>query len=177
MVARPIPKDNRVLKLLVAYATMLNDQEELATAELRHMVAAHMHGMAALLLSADSSSGAHEPSLRAGRLRSIKGEILERMGHPDLTLAEVARSQQISESYIRQLLAENGTTFTDFVRNGRLTRAHAILVDPHRADRSISAIAFEAGFSDLSYFNRTFRRRYGATPSEIREAARLVRRD
>ncbi|SDS35806.1 AraC family transcriptional regulator [Bradyrhizobium canariense] len=168
LVARPIPRDNRVLQHLVGYATMLNDQAELANAELRRMVATHMHSLAALLLGG-GEPGLHEQGLRAARLRSIKDHIRERIGRHDLTLADVARSQQISESYIRQLLAENGTTFTDFVLAGRLTRAHRMLVDPSYADRSISAVAFEAGFGDLSYFNRTFRRRYGATPSDVRQ--------
>jgi AraC-like DNA-binding protein len=172
LIARPIPKDNRVLKLMVGYATMLNDQEELATAELRGIVATHMHSLAALLLGGDGGLGLHEQGLRAARLRSIKDHIRERIGHHDLTLADMARSLQISESYIRQLLAENGTTFTDFVLGGRLTRAHRMLVDPRYADRSISAVAYEAGFGDLSYFNRTFRRRYGATPSDVRQGAR-----
>jgi AraC-like DNA-binding protein len=43
-----------------------------------------------------------------------------------------------------------------------------------RYDRlSITEIAYEAGFSDLSYFNRTFRRAHGATPSDIRKQAML----
>ena len=172
LIARPIPKDNRVLKLMVGYANMLNDQEELASVELRRMVATHMHNLAALLLGGDGGLGLHERGLRAARLRSIKEHIRERLGHHDLTLADVARNQQISESYIRQLLAENGTTFTDLVLAGRLTRAHHMLVDLRFGDRSISAVAYEAGFGDLSYFNRTFRRRYGATPSDVRHGAR-----
>jgi AraC-like DNA-binding protein len=175
LVARPIPRDNRTLRLLVGYATMLNDQDELATAELRHLVATHMHSLAALLLGGNGDLAVREQGLRAARLSSIKGDILARIGHHDLTLADVARNQQISESYIRQLLAENGTTFTDFVLSGRLTRAHRMLTDPHYGDRSISAVAYEAGFGDLSYFNRTFRRRYGATPSDVREAARRAK--
>jgi AraC-like DNA-binding protein len=175
LVARPIPRDNRILRLLVGYATMLNDQDKLATSELRHIVAAHMHGLAALLLGGKGDLVAGEQGLRAARLTPIKNDIMERIGRHELTLADVARSQQISESYIRQLLAENGTTFTDFVLGGRLTRAHRMLTDPHYGDRSISAVAYEAGFGDLSYFNRTFRRRYGATPSEIREAARRAK--
>jgi AraC-like DNA-binding protein len=31
------------------------------------------------------------------------------------------------------------------------------------------AVAAEAAFTDLSYFNRAFRRRFGATPSAMRE--------
>jgi AraC-like DNA-binding protein len=175
LVARPIPRDNRVLRLLAGYATMLNDQDELATSELRHMVASHMHGLAALLLGGNVDLAVREQGLRAARLKSIKNDILERIGRHDLTLADLARSQQISESYIRQLLAENGTTFTDFVLGERLTRAHRMLTDPRCGDRSISAVAYEAGFGDLSYFNRTFRRRYGATPSDVREAARQTK--
>jgi AraC-like DNA-binding protein len=50
----------------------------------------------------------------------------------------------------------------------RLLRAYRSLNDPNLTDRSISALAFEAGFGDLSYFNRTFRRRFGMTPSDVR---------
>ncbi|KJC50978.1 hypothetical protein UP09_02645 [Bradyrhizobium sp. LTSP885] len=171
LVARPIPRDNRVLQFLAGYATMLNDQAALATPDLRNMVASHLHDMAALLLGGSGGRGAHEQGLRAVRLRAIKEHIRARIGHHDLTLANVARSQQISESYLRQLLADGGTTFTDFVLAGRLARAHRMLIDPGHADRSISAVAFEAGFGDLSYFNRTFRRRYGATPTDVRMGA------
>jgi AraC-like DNA-binding protein len=45
-----------------------------------------------------------------------------------------------------------------------------MLTDRRRADRSIASIAFESGFGDLSYFNRTFKRFYGSPPSEIRGA-------
>jgi AraC-like DNA-binding protein len=35
----------------------------------------------------------------------------------------------------------------------------------------ISDIAAEAGFSEVTAFNRAFRRRYGATPSDVRAGA------
>lgn len=172
MVARPISRDNRVLQFMVGYAKMLNDQQELATAELRRMVTTHMHGLAALLLGGDGGLGLNDQGLRAARLRSIKDHIRDRIGQHGLAIADVARSLQISESYVRQLLAENGTTFTDLVLSGRLARAHRMLIDPRYSEHGISAIAYEAGFGDLSYFNRTFRRRYRATPSDIRHGAR-----
>jgi AraC-like DNA-binding protein len=39
------------------------------------------------------------------------------------------------------------------------------------ASWTITAIAFEAGFGDLSYFNRVFCRLYAASPSEVRAKA------
>jgi AraC-like DNA-binding protein len=47
-----------------------------------------------------------------------------------------------------------------------------MLTDPRFADRSIASVAFDARFGDVSYFNRSFRRRFGVTPSEIRAEAK-----
>ena len=49
----------------------------------------------------------------------------------------------------------------------RLKRVHGDLTDP-LIRRSISDIVYDAGFGDVSHFNRAFRRRYGASPSEVR---------
>ena len=85
----------------------------------------------------------------------------------------MAARQGISEAYVRKLFEGEGTSFTDFVLEQRLAHARRLLSDPRYADRSITSIATDAGFGDLSYFNRCFRRRFGETPSAVRaEAAR-----
>jgi AraC-like DNA-binding protein len=49
-----------------------------------------------------------------------------------------------------------------------------MLSSPGFAAEPISSIAYDVGFSDLSYFNRAFRRRYDRTPRDLRaEAAKL----
>ena len=90
--------------------------------------------------------------------------------HSDLSPAAVARRQRISDSYIRKLFEGEGSSFSEFVLTRRLARAHCMLTDQRWADRSIAWIAFQSGFGDLSYFNRTFKRFYMATPSELRAA-------
>ena len=65
--------------------------------------------------------------------------------------------------------ADAGTTFTEFLRQQRLARAYRLLGDPAQKDRNVADLAYAAGFSDLSHFNRAFRRRYGVTPREIRK--------
>jgi len=50
----------------------------------------------------------------------------------------------------------------------RLALAYRKLRSHRFSARTISSVAHDAGFGDLSYFNRTFRRRYGIAPSDAR---------
>ncbi len=45
---------------------------------------------------------------------------------------------------------------------------HAMLADRRCAGLRVAEIAFAAGFSDISHFNRSFRRRFGLTPTAAR---------
>lgn len=54
----------------------------------------------------------------------------------------------------------------------RLILAHRMLTDPRCSCDKISTIALDAGFGDLSYFNRVFRRHFGDTPSDVRTTLR-----
>lgn len=170
LVARPIARDSQALRLLVGYSSVLNEEGALATAELRRTISGHMHELAAVLLG-----GRVEPhfaeGLRAARLKALKNDILHRITQSSLAVGEIAASQRISERYIRQLFAGEGTTFTDFVREARLARAWQMLTDASQLHRPIHEIAYESGFGDLSYFNRAFRQQYDMTPSRARELA------
>ena len=80
----------------------------------------------------------------------------------------MALRQRVSLRYVQMLFEQEGTTFSQYVIGQRLLRAYRMLTNLRFADRSITSVAFDAGFGDLSYFNRAFRRRFGGTPSEIR---------
>jgi AraC-like DNA-binding protein len=60
-------------------------------------------------------------------------------------------------------------TFTEFVLEQRLLSARRLLSSPNGHQGKIGTVAYNVGFNDLSYFNRTFRRRFGVTPSEWRD--------
>lgn len=59
-----------------------------------------------------------------------------------------------------------GTTWSDYLNSVRLDRAAECLTATR--DR-ISAIAYDTGFSNVTYFNRLFRAAYGCSPSEYRK--------
>jgi AraC-like DNA-binding protein len=108
---------------------------------------------------------------RAARTHAIKLDIVANLVRRDLSPATVAARVGISPRYARQLLAEAGTSFSEFVLMGRLTLAYRLLCDPRQAAKPISAVALDCGFGDLSYFNKSFRQRYGETPSDVRKTA------
>jgi AraC-like DNA-binding protein len=77
----------------------------------------------------------------------------------------------VTPRYLQRLFESDGSTFSTFLLQRRLARAHRALRDPQSAQKRVSEIAYDVGFGDLSYFNRCFRRLYGASPRDIREAA------
>lgn len=169
-----VPRDNEAMRLVTGYVKVLKDEIGHMSPELQAASAAHVQDLVALALGArpDATHIARGRGVRAARLRALKADILTNLIRRDMSIETVARRHGISPRYVRTLFDSDQTTFTDFVLNQRLARAHRCLVDPRFAGRMISTIAFESGFGDLSYFNHVFRRRYGATPSDIRAAAR-----
>lgn len=171
-VLRPIRRGTGPLNLLANYVGALIDDPVIVAPDMRQLIVAQLCDLIAVTLGAtrDAAAVAEGRGIRAARLRAIKSDIEAHLAHGDLSPAAVARRQGISDSYIRKLFEGEGTSFSGFVLVRRLVRAHRMLTDRRWADRSIASIAFEAGFGDLSYFNRAFKRVYRATPSEIREA-------
>jgi AraC-like DNA-binding protein len=126
----------------------------------------------ALGASGDAAQLARARGLRAARLRAIKTDIASQLGQPDLTVGAVAVRQGVSPRYVQLLFETEGITFSQFVLGRRLARAHRLLTDPRCDTCTITAVALEAGFGDISTFNHAFRRTYGASPSDVRAAAR-----
>lgn len=171
-VLRPIPRGTGPLGLLSHYAGALMDEPALAVPETRQLIATQLCDLIAVTIGAtrDGIALAEGRGIRAARLRALKGDIEARLTEPDLSASTLAMRHRISESYVRKLFESEGASFSEFVLHRRLVRAHRMLSDWRAEERGIMRIAFECGFGDLSYFNRTFKRLYGATPSEVRAA-------
>ncbi|RUZ88595.1 AraC family transcriptional regulator, partial [Mesorhizobium sp. M7A.F.Ca.US.003.02.2.1] len=168
---QPLPTSGGAMRLLLDYVRSIQDAGDVLTPEAWHLATTHIFDLVALAMGAtrDAAEIARGRGVRVARLRAIKAEITAHGG--DLSAEDIARRHRLSARYIRKLFESEGTSLSDFMLCQRLLRAHRMLSNPRHAGRSITAIAFEAGFNDLSYFNRAFRRRYGATPSDVRAAA------
>jgi AraC-like DNA-binding protein len=170
---RVVPRGTEALDLLLVYAGAIT-AERLQKPELRRLAVTHIHDLIAATVGAtrDALASAERRGIRAARLRAMMADITVNLDDCDLKVADVAQRQRVTTRYVHKLFEREGLTFSAFVLDRRLSRAHRFLSEPRLADLKISSVAFDVGFGDLSYFNRVFRRRYGATPSEIRQAAK-----
>lgn len=163
--ARRIPRDIEALSLLRAY--LANLPAHIADPRLGQLSATHVYDLIALAIGA-TDEGRHLASqrgARAARLAAVKADLI---ANAALTLDQLAARQGISPRYVQMLFEEAGTTFSHFALERRLDAAHGMLTSPRYAVWSVTTIALEAGFNDLSHFNRRFKRRYQMTPSDLR---------
>lgn len=113
-------------------------------------------------------NGASE-AVRNLRQERRVAEVLRRIeAEPDepVTLSQLARDAAMSPyHFLRTFNAVSGVTPYQFVLAQRMRRAALRL---RRTTDPISAVAYEAGFNDLSTFNRRFRRIMGMTPGAWR---------
>jgi acetamidase/formamidase/AraC-like DNA-binding protein len=106
--------------------------------------------------------------VQAAHFRRVTAAIEIRLVDPDLSMAELAAQQALSQRYLQKLFELQETTFSDYVRQRRLDRSRLDLADPNHASESIAEIAFRWGFRDPAYFSRVFSAEYGISPRGFR---------
>jgi AraC-like DNA-binding protein len=163
-----IPGNTEALSLLKAYVA--NMPESIADPQLVQLYASHVYDLISVAIGATEEGRqiANQRGVRAARREAIKAELVR---NPELGLDQLAAQQGVSPRYVQMLFEDVGTTFSEFALERKLDTARHMLTSPRYAAWSVTAIALEAGFGDLSYFNRRFKRRFLMTPSDARGQA------
>jgi len=78
----------------------------------------------------------------------------------------VSRELHMSKRSLQRRLQDEGTSFSDLLRDLRKERARDYL----RKNHALGDVAFLLGFSDHSNFTRAFKSWYGLTPSQFRDS-------
>jgi AraC-like DNA-binding protein len=170
---KPIPADDPALRLLIKYLDAVLAADELANPNVARSVSAHILDLVALALGGRGENADLAPGgARAARLKALKADVMTMLGNTDLSSELIAGRHGISSRYVRKLFEQDGTSFTAYVLNERLTRVRRMLSETRYAHLTIAQVAHACGFNDISYFNRAFRRHFGATPTHVREQAK-----
>lgn len=100
-----------------------------------------------------------EPEKDYGRIRYILETILSKY-------AEAARWYMSESAFSRFFKRETGTGFTEYVRNLRLEQAKEQLLS---TNKTVTEIAYDCGYSNLSVFNKNFRQAFSLSPKQFRQ--------
>lgn len=105
------------------------------------------------------------------RRRAVEAALrIDALSHEPIDLEGAAREAGLSPfHFLRLFAAVLGVTPHQYLVHSRLRRAARLLAGD---DRSITEVAFDVGFGDLSNFVRTFHRVAGVSPLRFRQAAK-----
>jgi AraC-like DNA-binding protein len=93
--------------------------------------------------------------------------IAQQYANPELVIGDVQKGVGISSRKISGLLQERfAMSFTDYVNQIRIAEVKRLLKE---TKLPVSDIAYNAGFSNISHFNRVFKTITGVSPSQFRE--------
>ncbi|MBR9920713.1 MAG: response regulator [Bacteroidetes bacterium] len=100
-------------------------------------------------------------------IQKVRDLVIDHMDDFEFSVEQMCREIGMSNSQLhRKLSALTGLSATRFIRYVRLNRAKEYLTE---TEHSITAIAYDCGFNDPSYFGRVFKKEFGVTPMEWRE--------
>lgn len=98
-------------------------------------------------------------------IASISEYLLLNLNKP-VSISQLAHSHYISESKLKQDFKKyKQLSLVNWLLEQRMQKAFTLL---QQSDSKISDIAEEVGYSNVSSFNREFRKHYACSPQEIR---------
>ncbi|WP_083666516.1 helix-turn-helix domain-containing protein [Saccharomonospora sp. CUA-673] len=107
----------------------------------------------------------------AGHLAAAHAFITARLADPGLSAGGIARAVGISERQLSRLFAAAGQSVPQAVQSARLDAARRMLADPTHAGTPLAEVAGRHGFASQAHFSRSYRARFGTTPSRDRRAS------
>lgn len=108
-------------------------------------------------------------------LKRVRRYIEENIGNPDANVDDMAMAAAASRSTLnRHLRAQLGITGAQLLIEARMQRAQQLLLADNGAVRSMSEIADLCGYTDVHYFMRVFKKKFGVNPTEYKMTGNKV---
>lgn len=101
----------------------------------------------------------------------VDAEISRQLQDNRLSQETVAHHLGLSVGQVEQIMVERSTSFSDFVREERLSLAMGRLCDEKHSGRTIEQVAQACGFNEMSNFYQAFKDAFQRTPGEVRRAS------
>jgi AraC-like DNA-binding protein len=100
-----------------------------------------------------------------GMFVAAQAFICRHFGSTDLKPEQIAHRLGCSRAHLYRVFARNGLTVASYLRDLRLERCRAALVNAGPRE-TVADIAFRCGFDNPVHFARLFRQRFGMRPTD-----------
>jgi AraC-like DNA-binding protein len=167
----PGPKDAEQCHTAEFMATLPRWSGQISASKSEIMQSYCIDLMANTISTLDGGKGALVSTTRTSSLMAVRMATERLLHDPGLTPSRIAASAGISVRYANALLSAEGMSLSRFLLSRRLARCRICLADPLQAHRTISDIAYNWGFSDMTHFSRAFRAEFKMLPSAYRRMA------
>ena len=107
-------------------------------------------------------------SMKSVTMERIRQFVLENLSDCELSPTRIAAAHRISIRYLHWLFEDSDASVSEWIRNQRIERCKADLINPQYRHHSITDIAGRWGFNDVSHFGKVFRKTVGVSPREFR---------
>ncbi len=132
--------------------------------------------VAACLNGAVGDSPGQSEGIRLAQITVAKRVIEQNLSRPDLSVAFVSRQAGISRSRLYRMF-ESQDGIASYIRERRLRSALFMLADRNRFHLPVFDIAMRCGYASDTAFSRAFRKRFGISPTDVRNGRSRLERD
>ena len=153
-------RGRQISRMMAGYARLLLSSSE--SSEYKPLYGKHIVDL--IQLGMEQSAGVEDRGPL--RLPLLLDHLSQNHADKSLSAEKAARLFGVSPRYIHKLLEQSGSSFLEHLKGIRLEAAAQALC--LRATDPVTEIALDSGFSDLSHFNRCFKRRFGECPTDYR---------
>lgn len=164
VISADMPHYNELKSVMLKMMEIYSDKEICFELELK----SKLYELFYLLFKCFFKSEVNETSIKTGTTKSVKiilDYISENYMYP-ITIEELAETVNLSKHYFMRFFKKYmGMTCIEYINDYRLNIAANLLLTTRM---KITEIAVSIGITNLSYFNRIFKKKFHLTPKEYR---------
>jgi AraC-like DNA-binding protein len=158
-----VPIIANLFKSLVLETEKLNQTDQYTLAE------SFLELIGAVMRSSCNLDESPQHDHRAALMRRLTQYMELNYSDCKLTPQQIAEANGISTRYMYRLFRQSGTSVSKWIWERRLKASRENLLDPALMALHIREIAYQCGFNDAAHFSRSFRVRFGISPSNQRK--------
>jgi two-component system response regulator YesN len=100
----------------------------------------------------------------------VVGDVIRYMeknfGNTGLSIADILGQVPVNQTYLRKMFKEEtGKTLNEYLTGIRMEKAKELILD---TQDKLADIAWQTGYSDVSYFSNCFKKYFGTSPKSLR---------